>query len=56
MKRPYQQNGRSHIKLPEKGDKMSCGNWRGITQIRSCSDNICTLRIIIDQAIEWQNQ
>ena len=75
------------VKLPKKGDKSICGNWRGITllsipskilchiilqrmkkevdkvlrdeqagfrQERSCTDQIATLRIIIEQTIEWQ--
>ena len=76
------------VKLPKKGDKSVCGNWRGITllsipskvlchiilhrikkevdtilrdeqagfrQERSCADQIATLRIIIEQTIEWQS-
>lgn len=76
------------VKLPKKGDKSNCNNWRGITllsipskilcsiilqrmkeeidsklrdeqagfrQERSCVDQIATLRIIIEQTIEWQS-
>ena len=75
------------VKLPKKGDRSICGNWRGIMllsipskllchiilhrmkkevdrvlrderagfrQERSCPDQIATLRIIMEQTIEWQ--
>jgi hypothetical protein len=76
------------IKIPKKGDRTRCSNWRGITLLpvpskiltriilnrikqaveimarkeqagfrtnRSCVDYINTLRIIIEQSMEWNS-
>lgn len=76
------------VKIPKKGDRTKCENWRGITLLsiaskvltrillerlkaaidkklrinqagfrarESCTDHIATLRIIVEQSIEWQS-
>ena len=36
-------------------DKKLCDNQAGFCQDRSCTDHIATIRIIIEQSLEWQS-
>lgn len=85
---PYDWKEGHIVKLPKKGNRQECGNYRGITLLsvpgkvfnriilerlklkldmklrdeqagfrkgKSCTDQIATLRIIVEQSLEWKS-